>query len=79
MTEIEIYTETIKAVNNEYQSVLCELEDTLLNAYESGEIPLYGVELKDIEMIMHATLMVARKALKKRCDDLLGVIESEEE
>ena len=77
MTEIEMYIETIKAVNNDYQSVLSQLEEALRNAYESGEIPLFDADLKDILIIMHATLMTARKALKTRCDDLLEQIESE--
>lgn len=77
MTENEIYIETIKAVNNEYQSVLCDLEDALHNAYESGEIPLYEADLKDVLIIMHSSIMTARKALKTRCDDLLEQIESE--
>lgn len=77
MTEIEMYMETIKAVNNEYQSVLNDLQVTLRNAYESGEIPLYGVDLKDVLIIMHTSIMTAQKALKTRCDDLLAQIESE--
>ena len=77
MREIEMYMETIKAVNNEYQNVLCDLEDALHKAYTSGEIPLYGADLKDVLIIMHTTTMTAKKALKTRCDDLLEVIESE--
>lgn len=77
MTEIDLYIETIKAVNNEYQRVLLNLEKTLHDAYESGEIPLYGVDLKDILIIIHGTIMTAQRALKTRCDDLLEQIESE--
>lgn len=79
MTEIEMYKETIKAVNNEYQRVLLDLEESLYIGYESGEIALYGVELKDTLRIMHVALMTARLAMKTRCDDLLEQIESEME
>lgn len=74
-----MYMEAIKAVNNDYQRVLVDLEKTLYNAYVSGEIPLYGAELKDIVIVTQSTLMIARKALKTRCDDLLEQIESEME
>lgn len=77
MTEIEMYIETIKAVNDEYQSVLNDLQVTLHNAYVSGEIPLYGVDLKVVLLIMHTSIKTAQKALKTRCDDLLEQIESE--
>lgn len=79
MNQIEMYKETLKAVNNEYQRVLTQLEEELFNAYEIGEIPLRGVDLKDTERIMLSVLMTAKRLLKLHCDDLLEQIESEME
>ena len=79
MTEIEMYVETIKAVNNEYRRVLLDLEDKLHQGYVSGEIPLHGIELKDTIVIMHAMFMTARAELKMHCDTLLEQIEREME
>lgn len=78
MFEIIMYKEIVKAVHNQYITVIRGLEDALHEGYASGLIVSNDDIANDLS-IMHATINTVCRALKDSCEVAIEVIESEEE
>lgn len=74
----EMYKEIVKAVHNQYITVITRLEDILHEGYASGLIVSNDDIVNDL-IIMHTTIHTVCCALKDSCDAAIEVIESEEE